>query len=87
MQGVYILQGIKNLKYYIGSTDNLERRLKEHFKGLVHTTKRFLPVKLVFFQQYDDIKVARRIEYKIKKLKRKDIIERIIKEKIITMGL
>jgi len=37
-------------------------------------------IELVFFQKFPNLKEARRIESKIKKLKRKDYIEKIIKE-------
>ncbi len=37
-------------KLYIGYTDNLMRRLKEHKSGKVHTTLRRLPVELVYYE-------------------------------------
>lgn len=86
-QGVYFLQSEKNLRYYVGSTIDLEKRLTEHGLGLVKATKNLRPLKLVFFQPYDNIAHARRIEYKIKKLKRKDITEKIIRDGKIKMGL
>ena len=38
MAWVYILRGVR---YYIGSTENLERRIAEHQRGNNHTTHRF----------------------------------------------
>lgn len=77
--GVYILL-CRNKRYYIGSTNNLKRRLFEHENGLVKYTKNILPVKLVFFQKYNDITQARKLEYQLKKKKSKTIIEKIIKD-------
>jgi len=39
MAWVYILHGDSG-RHYIGSTTNLERRLKEHRRGQTHSTKR-----------------------------------------------
>jgi tRNA/rRNA methyltransferase/putative endonuclease len=39
MAWVYILRG-KSGRHYIGSTDDLERRLAEHQRGSNHTTRR-----------------------------------------------
>ena len=39
MAWVYILRGRR--RYYIGATDDLERRLTEHNRGSNHTTRRF----------------------------------------------
>jgi len=77
---VYILRSIRNRRFYIGSTDNIERRLKEHKEGMCHTTKRFLPVELVLYQKYDSLTRARDIELRLKRMKRKDIIQRIVNE-------
>ena len=72
MEGsVYILQSQKNLSYYIGSTINIASRLIEHNTGKVTYTRNLTPWVLIFFKVYPDIKTARQIEYKIKKLKNK----------------
>ena len=86
MQGVYFLQSLKNQRYYIGSTVDLERRFNEHKNGLVKATKYLRPLKIVFFQEYSSISEARKVEYKLKKLKNRNIVERIIDERIITLG-
>ena len=83
--GVYILI-CKNNRYYIGSTNNIIRRLFEHKNGLVSATKYLLPVRLVFFQKIEDISLARKIEYKLKKMKSKNIIEKIIKDGYIKLA-
>jgi putative endonuclease len=55
---VYILE-CANGKYYTGSTKNLERRLAEHESGEgANFTKKHLPVKLVYFEEYDRIDTA-----------------------------
>ncbi len=76
---VYILKSELG-KYYIGSSNNLERRLKQHKDGFTHSTKRMGKMNLVFSQEYQSLEDARSIEFKLKKLKRKDFIEKIIEE-------
>lgn len=83
---VYILKSDKNSTYYVGSTSNLERRMEEHTSGRSKYTGGILPVKLVFYQQYPTLVQARKVEYKLKKLKRKDILERIIADGRIVLG-
>ena len=85
MNSVYILQSEKNESYYIGSTCNLERRLIEHNSGRTKYLRHLRPLKLVFKKDYNSIREARRIEYKLKKLKNRDIIERIISDSEIRM--
>lgn len=82
---VYILKSLKTGRFYIGSTKDLDRRLKEHERGSSKYTKDQLPVKLVFYQKYTSLGEARKIEYRLKRGKNKDIIERIVKEGIIRM--
>ena|SRR3989338_2528418 len=77
--GVYILR-CKNSRYYIGSTNNLERRLSEHQNGFVKSTKYLLPITLVFFQLCDNLRRARSLEYRLKSKKSSRIIDQIIRE-------
>lgn len=86
MYFVYILQSIKNNKYYIGSTNNLERRLVEHNCGKTKSLKHLRPLKIVFKKEYEKEVDARLIERKLKKLKNRNIIESIIKNQDIKMG-
>jgi putative endonuclease len=79
MAWVYILK-TKNQQYYVGSTDNIERRLKQHAHGNTKTTKRLEIESLVLKQEYKTLAEARKVELKIKKLKRKDYIEKMLKD-------
>jgi len=81
---VYILKSLKNGSYYIGSTVNVEKRLERHNKGRVFATKNLLPLKCTFVQQYNTIRVARMIEYWVKRQKDRKLIERIIAEGFIS---
>lgn len=81
---VYILL-TKGNHYYIGSTSDIVRRLNEHKFGKTISLRKLLPVRLVFKQEYLDLKSARKIEAKLKKFKNRKILDQIIKNgKIIT---
>ena len=84
MSYVYILKN-KIGKLYIGSTTNIVRRIKQHQQGHTPSTKKLGKMELVFSQKFDNLDMARKIEMKLKKLKRKDYIEKIIKDGIIKM--
>jgi putative endonuclease len=47
---VYILQSLKDSKYYIGSTSNVENRLNFHNAGLQRSTRNRTPFILVYKQ-------------------------------------
>jgi len=83
MAFVYILQSFRNGKYYIGSTVDLERRLKQHNSGWEHTGKSLGPFELKFSQKFSSIDSARKIEQKLKALKRRDYVEKIITDGLI----
>ena len=54
----YILE-CSNGQYYVGSTTDLERRLQEHQAGLgSNFTKKHLPVKLVYYEEYQTVEQA-----------------------------
>jgi len=87
MANVYILKSIKTKKYYIGSTKNFDNRFKEHQKGLVRSTKSLRPFEIKLVQEYKTETQAKQIEFKLKKLKRKDYIEKIIRDGFIKMQI
>jgi len=83
---VYILKDDKG-KFYIGSTDDIGRRLYQHSRNHTHTTHRMKEPKLVLSQEYENLWTARKIERKIKKLKRKDYVEKMVSDGYIKISL
>jgi len=76
---VYIIQSLRNNRYYVGSSEDSVRRLNEfHNLGKVKATKFLLPWKLVFIQKFENMTVARKIEWKLKKIKSRVILNRIV---------
>ncbi len=64
---------------YVGSTNNLERRLKQHneSKQGAHYTKIRRPVKLVYTESFRTLRKARKREAEIKKRRRSEKVELI----------
>jgi len=75
---LYILKSAKNSRYYVGSTNDLDRRLAEHDRGKTKYTKYAGPFDLVYQEKFDTLKQARQREYQIKKLKSRKYIEDLI---------
>ena len=64
---VYLLRSMKDEKFYLGSTTNLKRRLDEHNKGLMVSTKNRRPFKLVYTESFVTAHLARLYESKLKR--------------------
>jgi putative endonuclease len=62
MYYVYILKSLRTGELYKGITNNLDRRLKEHFSGKSYSTKSMLPLKLVHVEICKGRKEARLLE-------------------------
>lgn len=67
MAFVYILRSLKDSKKYIGSTINLEQRLKQHNSGQVMSTKQRRPLKLIGYQYFETIEEAALFEKRYKR--------------------
>ncbi len=77
---VYILKSEYKQWYYVGSTNNLERRLKEHNSKKVFSTKSYAPLKLVWNKEFQNEIEARKYERMLKDKRIEK--ERIIREEI-----
>ena len=76
---VYVLKSLKNDSYYVGCTNNIERRLSEHNAGYSKSTRLNVPFKLVYKEEYNSLSDARVREQNIKKRKSRKYIESLIK--------
>ena len=50
MYYVYVIESLKDNKFYTGFTDNLKRRIKEHNNKEEPSTKSRAPFKLIYFE-------------------------------------
>lgn len=79
MPYVYILKSINYPKIYIGSTVDLDRRVKEHNAGKGYSN-RYKPWRVVYSEEIDDLKLARKREKYLKSAAGRKYIK---KQKII----
>ena len=63
---VYVLKSKVRDEIYIGSTNDLRRRLKEHNEGREISTKRYAPWGLYYYEAYLIEKLARMREKRLK---------------------
>lgn len=74
----YILQSEKTQGYYIGSTDNLDKRLIRHNKGYSKYTKNKGPFKVVYKEEFKTRSEAKKREYYLKSFKSRIAIQKLI---------
>jgi len=79
---IYILKSQTAGKYYIGSSENPERRLQFHNTMEKGFTSRYRPWEIVFCQQFESKTEAQSAERKIKFWKSKKMVERLISGEI-----
>ncbi len=76
MYYIYILFSLKTDKYYIGSTDDLARRLKHHNAGSTPSTKSGAPNwEICYTELVSDRTTALKRELELKKKKSRNYIE------------
>lgn len=80
---VYLLKSLKDNNYYIGQTNNVEKRLEMHNQGKVRSTKSRTPFILIGFEKYLSRNEARYREYK---LKNKPSIKRKFISKLVNIN-
>jgi putative endonuclease len=56
---LYVIQSIDKKYRYIGITNNIERRLKQHNNGYNKNTKFYRPFKLILTEKFKNYKDAR----------------------------
>lgn len=52
MYYVYVLQSIKDGDLYTGCANNLKKRLQLHNKGEVYSTKKRVPLRLIYYEAF-----------------------------------
>ena len=64
---VYLLRSLKDKKFYLGWTTDLDRRLDAHNQGMNPSTKSRAPFKLLYYETYPNSEFAEIRERKLKK--------------------
>ena len=79
MYYVYVLQSIKDNKLYIGHTNDLKRRIKEHNSGFTLSTRYRKPFKLIYYESYVNLNDALEKEKFLKTGWGKNYLKRTLK--------
>src|SRR3989344_5075013 len=81
---LYILKNEETNRFYIGSTNDYVRRIKQHKAGYTRTTRILKTFTLVYLESFDSIEKARLRERKLKhKRAASSMVEQFpIKEKV-----
>jgi putative endonuclease len=67
MSFVYLLQSEVDDTFYIGLTEDVTKRLREHNRGETYYTRRKMPWKLVYYESYATQVLAREREKQLKR--------------------
>lgn len=76
MYYVYLLKSLKNGDLYIGSTENIDNRIKLHNSGKVKSTKAYRPWTLLETRKFNIRSEAVKIERLLKTGQQKEILKR-----------
>ncbi len=87
MHYVYILESLKFNELYIGYTENLRKRLKEHNQGLVESTRTYRPWQLIYYEACFNEKDAKRREKYFKTSQGRRLLKRRLKEYFYTQKI
>jgi putative endonuclease len=79
---LYILQSESNGRFYVGSTNVLDRRLSEHQRGHTPSTRGRGPWRLVHTEEFPTLLEARRRELEIKRWKSAKLIAALIRSSV-----
>ncbi len=63
---VYVLSSRVVERSYVGSTNNLKRRLEEHNLGKNYYTRRYMPWDVIYTEEYGRLEIARKREKMLK---------------------
>lgn len=78
MHYVYILRSRQTGRYYIGCTNRLDQRLREHNAGRSSSTKAYRPWEMVHKEDFLTLLGARRRERHLKRMKNRAYLEKVI---------
>jgi len=75
----YIIQSLKDHKYYIGYTTNIKERLTSHNLGINISTKRRRLFKLVYYEEFENKRKALKRERQIKSYKGGEAFKKLLR--------
>jgi putative endonuclease len=77
---VYLLRNKNKNFFYVGYSENLTQRIKDHNDGRSKSTKEYVPLELIHYEAYSNKKDAKRRELYLKTSKGRTTIRTMISE-------
>ena len=77
---VYIIESVSSKRYYVGQTENLEKRLNSHNLGRNLSTKPYTPWKLKWWKEFSTRSEAVMMERRLKSIRKRIGLERYVIE-------
>ena len=79
---VYILRSLKDWQFYIGSTNDIQRRFAQHQRGENISTAKSLPLELLYFEAHRSKEDALRREQYFKTTKGKTTLRLMLQHSL-----
>ncbi|MCU0472255.1 MAG: GIY-YIG nuclease family protein [Bacteroidales bacterium] len=80
MYFVYIIESEKGKRFYIGQTEDIEKRVERHNRGRSLSTKAYIPWVLKWWKEYETRSEAVKVETALKRIKNREGIKRFVNE-------
>ena len=77
---VYFMANKYNTVLYVGVTSNLQQRILQHKNGVSNFTRRYNVTKIIYWEEFSDIRIAIEREKQIKSWNRDKKISLIIEK-------
>lgn len=78
MYVVYALKSLRRNFIYVGFTNNLNKRLKQHSDGMSKSTKPYVPFKLIYREEVQTRELARMREKQLKSGYGKEFLKNLL---------
>ena len=82
----YVLHSLKDQKFYIGYSSQINRRIQQHHEGDVPSTKGRRPLKLVYYESYMSQKDALRRESYFKSTAGKRTLKLMLRDTLSSLS-
>ena len=78
---IYVLKSESGIKSYVGVTNDIERRIKEHNSGKHAYTKRYMPWDIIHTEKFSTFKEARSREKYLKSTSGRRFLKKLFDSK------
>ncbi len=75
---VYIIESDNSGRKYVGSTNNLERRIHQHNRGENSSTRKGIPYRLIYFESFESKELALKRERFFKTGKGREVFKKLL---------